>query len=71
MSTRSYRSSSSIAIDGIGNTPCSRASISSNQDSPYVVDRFVSHGHNSKDHRLKRAAAQERRQATRKCWSCG
>jgi hypothetical protein len=70
MSTRSYRSSSSIAIDGIGNTPCSRASISSNQDSPYVVDRFVSHGH-SKDHRLKRAAAQERRQATRKCWSCG
>jgi hypothetical protein len=47
-STRSYRSLS-FAQDGNANTPCSRISTSSNQDS-----------------RLKRAAAQERRQATRK-----
>ncbi|UJR15460.1 hypothetical protein I4U23_002403 [Adineta vaga] len=62
LSTRSHRSSS-IAIDGIANTPCSRISISSNQDVP-SMDRYT-HGNNSKDSRLKRAAAQERRQATR------
>ncbi|CAF2686816.1 unnamed protein product [Rotaria sp. Silwood2] len=61
-STRSYRSSS-IPTDGIGNTPCSRVSTSSNQDTS-IVDRFVNE-YNSKDSRLKRAAAQERRQATR------
>ncbi len=80
LSTRSHRSSS-IATDVIGNTPCSRVSFSSNQDIP-IMDRFVSiymfvrtmrivsdqtHGNNSNDYRLKRAAAQERRQATRKC----
>ncbi|CAF1326576.1 unnamed protein product [Adineta steineri] len=62
LSTRSHRSSS-IALDGIGNTPCSRVSISSNQDIP-IIDRYTN-GNNSKDSRLKRAAAQERRQATR------
>jgi hypothetical protein len=63
LSTRSHRSSS-IATDGIGNTPCSRISFSSNQDIPIVS--YQINGNNSKDSRLKRAAAQERRQATRK-----
>ncbi|CAF3378066.1 unnamed protein product [Rotaria socialis] len=61
-SSRSYRSSS-ITTDSIGNTPSSRISISSNQDIS-MVDRFINE-YNSKDSRLKRAAAQERRQATR------
>jgi hypothetical protein len=59
LSTRSHRSSS-IATDGIRNTPCSRISFSSTQDIP-IVDYH-------KDNRLKRAAAHERRQATRKYW---
>ncbi|CAF1480135.1 unnamed protein product [Adineta ricciae] len=61
-STRSHRSSS-MAIDGFANTPCSRLSISSNQDTP-IIDRYAN-GNSSKDSRLKRAAVHERRQATR------
>ncbi|CAF1196802.1 unnamed protein product [Rotaria sp. Silwood1] len=59
-STRSYHSSSTPTD---GNTPYSRISISSDQDI-LIVDRFINE-YNSKDIRLKRAAAQERRQATR------
>jgi len=39
LSTRSYRSSS-ITTDGIGSTPSTGMSISSNQEIP-IVDRFV------------------------------
>lgn len=49
----------SLAIDDMNNTSRSRASFSSNQELPVMYESI------SKDHRLKRAAAQERRQATR------
>jgi cytoplasmic polyadenylation element-binding protein len=62
LSTRSYRSSS-IATDGVGSTPSTGMSISSNQEIP-IFDRFTN-ANNHQDNRLKRAAAQERRQATR------
>jgi len=62
LSSRSYRSSS-MATDGLASTPSTRVSISSNPDLP-VIDRFTN-GSNTQDHRLKQAAAQERRQATR------
>lgn len=39
LSTRSYRSSS-IATDGVGSTPSTGMSVSSNQEIP-IVDRFV------------------------------
>ncbi|CAF1281760.1 unnamed protein product [Adineta steineri] len=62
LSSRSYRSSS-IVTDGVGSTPTTRISISSNQEIP-IIDRFANPT-NSQDNRLKQAAAQERRQATR------
>ncbi|CAF0977421.1 unnamed protein product [Rotaria magnacalcarata] len=63
LSARSYRSSS-IVNDGLGgSTPSTRMSISSNQDIS-MVDRFTK-TNNSQENRLKRAAAEERRQATR------
>ncbi|CAF1016162.1 unnamed protein product [Adineta ricciae] len=62
LSSRPYRSSS-VVTDGVANTPSTRVSISSNQEIP-IIDRFTN-GNSSQDNRLKRAAAQERRQATR------
>jgi hypothetical protein len=64
LSTGSHRSLSTTT-DGIGNTPCSQRSFSSNQEIPIV--HYQAQGNNSKDNRLKRAAVQERRQATREC----
>ncbi|CAF4519400.1 unnamed protein product, partial [Rotaria sp. Silwood2] len=58
LSARSYHSSS-IVTDGVGSTPSTHISTSSNQEIP-IVDRFTK-GNNSQEHRLKRAAAAERR----------
>lgn len=81
LSSRPYRSSS-VVTDGVANTPSTRVSISSNQEIPIIdrfvsqklnpfdtkelVVKFQANGNSSQDNRLKRAAAQERRQATRK-----